>query len=92
MTRRDSKKKDKPLHSEQGREMSSKKARRRNRQKVEEEERRRRKLNPATVFLLGIAAVVLLTALVAWGLGGPSGPGEPPWPGAVWSASHGHWH
>ncbi len=72
--------------------MSSKKARRRNRRKVVEEERSRRKLNPVTVFLLGIAAAILIAALVAWGLGGPSGPGDPPRPGAVWSAEHGHWH
>jgi len=51
---------------------------------VEEEERHRSsKLNPTTVFLLGIAAAILLMALVAWGLGGPSGRGEPPSPDAV---------
>lgn len=72
--------------------MSSKKARRRNRREVEEEERHSSKLNPTTVFLLGIAAAILITALLAWGLGGTSGPGEPPSPDAVWSVSHGHWH
>ncbi len=72
--------------------MSSKKARRRSRRKVEEEERSHSRLNPATVFILGIAAAIVLTVLVAWGLRGSPGPGDPPRPGAVWSAEHGHWH
>ena len=72
--------------------MSSKKARRRDRRKAEDEERGRRKVDPVTVFIVGIAAAIVLTVLVTWVLGGPSGPGDPPWPGATWSASHGHWH
>ena len=71
--------------------MSSKKARRRERRKQEEEEGRRSGLNPVTVFIVSIAlAILLMTAGVM--LFGGSGPGEPPWPGAVWSSSHGHWH
>lgn len=72
--------------------MSSKKARRRDRRKAEEEERRQGKRNPVTVFILGIGVTILLAALVMWVLGGGSGPGDPPWPGATWSPSHGHWH
>jgi hypothetical protein len=71
--------------------MSSKKQLRRKRQK-EEEERPRGKVNPAVLFIVGIATVVLaLVAGVAL-FGGASGPGEPPWPGAVWSPAHDHWH
>lgn len=72
--------------------MSSKKARRRKRRKKEKEERRGTKLNPAIVFMLGIAVAIVLTVVWVWVFGDPSGPGEPPWPGAVWSPSHGHWH
>lgn len=70
--------------------MSSKKQLRRKRQKEEEE--RPRGINPAILFIVGIAAVVLaLVAGVAL-FGGESGPGDPPWPGAVWSSAHDHWH
>lgn len=68
--------------------MSSKKARRK---KLEEEtqDRSRRRLSPATLFILGIGLAVLLTVVgsVIFGDGD-----EPPFPGAVWSAQHGHWH
>lgn len=71
--------------------MSSKKQRRKQRQQ-EEEERPRRKANPAVLFIVGIGAVVvlMLVGVLVFGEGG--GPGEPPWPGAVWSSAHGHWH
>lgn len=72
--------------------MSSKKARRRKRRKKEEEERRRSNLSPVTLFILAIGVAIVLTAVGAWLFGDPLGPGEPPWPGAVWSPSHGHWH
>lgn len=72
--------------------MSSKKDLRRKRREQELEEKKARgSLNPAWKFIIGIA---LTLALIAGGymvLGG-GGPGEPPWPGAVWSAAHGHWH
>ena len=71
--------------------MSSKKARRRKRQE-HKQDRRRSRLSPATVFILGIAMAVLLTVVGAVVFGDRSGRGEPPWPGAVWSAAHGHWH
>ena len=72
--------------------MSSKKARRRKRRKREEEERRQSKRNPVTIFMLSIAVAIVLTAVVMWVFGDAAGAGEPPWPGAVWSSSHGHWH
>jgi len=71
--------------------MSSKKQLRRKRQK-EKEERPRGKVNPAVLFIVGIAAVVLALVVGVALFGGESGPGEPPWPGAVWSPAHNHWH
>lgn len=71
--------------------MSSKKERRRKRQE-REQEHARRKLNPAAVFIVGIGLAILLTVIGAMVLGDRSGPGEPPWAGAVWSPEHGHWH
>lgn len=70
--------------------MSSKKQLRRKRQK-EQEEGPRNKTNPAVLFILGIGAVVLLMVVGVY-LFGDAGPGDPPWPGAVWSSAHGHWH
>jgi len=73
--------------------MSSKKARRKKRQQQEEDrDRSRRSLGPVTLFLLGIGVAVLLTAVASVVLVDRSGRGDPPWPGAVWSAAHGHWH
>ena len=71
--------------------MSSKKARRRARRKQEREERRS-KLNPVTLMVLGMGLAILLTVVGALVFGTGAGQGEPPWPGAVWSPSHGHWH
>ncbi len=73
--------------------MSSKKARRRERQRQEQEQSSRRgKPSPVTLFILGIGAAVLIT-IAAWlAFGDRSGRGAPPWPGAVWSQAHGHWH
>lgn len=72
--------------------MSSKKARRRKRQANQEKEGGRGKLNSANIFILvmGLALVVIIVGAVV--LGGSGATGDPPWPGAVWSASHGHWH
>ena len=70
--------------------MSSKKARRRERQaKQEEESRRRGKPSPVMLFILGISFVLIVTAVAAIFF---VDRGEPPWPGAVWSEAHGHWH
>ena len=68
--------------------MSSKKARRR---KLEEQaqDASRTRLSPVTLFILGIGLALLLTVVGSVILGDR---GEPPFPGAVWSAQHGHWH
>ena len=71
--------------------MSSKKARRRQRREKEKEERRSG-LSPVTLFMLGIAAALLIVFAVGVVFGGGSDPGDPPRPGAVWSEAHGHWH
>jgi hypothetical protein len=68
--------------------MSSKKARRR---KLEErtQDRSRRRLSPVTLFILGIGLALLVTVVGSVVLGDRD---EPPFPGAVWSDQHGHWH
>lgn len=71
--------------------MSSKKARRRQRRE-ESKERPRRRFSPVTLFMLGIGAAVILTVVGAVVLGDRSDRGDPPWPGAVWSSAHDHWH
>ena len=71
--------------------MSSKKARRRERQE-QNQDSGRRKLSPVTLFILSIGLAVLVTVFVAVVFGDRSAPGDPPRPGAVWSAAHGHWH
>ncbi|TVR52213.1 MAG: hypothetical protein EA421_14205 [Gemmatimonadales bacterium] len=72
--------------------MSSKKARRKKRQQKEAKEKGRGKLNPAHLFILAMGVVLLFIVVGAVVLGASGAPGDPPWPGAVWSASHGHWH
>lgn len=71
--------------------MSSKSARRRERRKAEQQVKTR-KANPAIVFILVIGGVVLALVVAGLVFGIPGGPGDPPWPGAVWDAGHGHWH
>ena len=71
--------------------MSSKKQLRKRRQE-EEKASPRSKVNPAVLFIAGIAVVVLGLVVGVAVSGGESGPGEPPFPGAVWSPAHGHWH
>jgi Flp pilus assembly protein TadB len=74
--------------------MSSKKSLRKKRQKEEAQEqvRRGRRFSPATLFILAIGVTIVLSVVVAVLLGDGSGLGDPPWPGAVWSSAHGHWH
>ncbi len=72
--------------------MSSKKARRRARQEQEQEQTRKGKLSPVTLFILGIGAALLITVGGAVLLVDRADRGDAPWPGAVWSEAHGHWH
>ncbi len=71
--------------------MSSKKARRR-KQKEQRQDERKRRVNPATLFIVGIGLAVILTVAAAALFTDGSAPEDPPWPGATWSAAHGHWH
>lgn len=71
--------------------MSSKKGRRR-KLREQERDRPRGKLNPAIAFMLSIALAVLLMVVGVVVFGDRDGPGQPPWPGAVWSPAHDHWH
>ena len=70
--------------------MSSKKQLRRARREQAQVAKERR-MDPTIVFIASIAAVVLVLGVVAFFVRG-EGPGAPPWPGAVWSEPHGHWH
>lgn len=73
--------------------MSSKKAHRQQRREAERARTEaRRGMNPALAFALVIAAAIGLTLGGVMLFGDRSGPGDPPWPGAVWSPAHGHWH
>jgi hypothetical protein len=67
--------------------MSSKKTRRRQARARQE---RKPRVNPATLFILFVAAALLALGVAAMVLG--DGRGDPPHPGAVWSPEHGHWH
>lgn len=70
--------------------MSSKKQLRRERRRQERQEKRRTKRNPATVFIVAIALALVAVGVFAFFVKGDRG--EPPFPGAVWSEAHGHWH
>ena len=70
--------------------MSSKKQLRRERQAKQQFEKQKTKVNPVWMFLLSIAAVVVVSGVVFFFFGPDRGP--PPWPGAVWSPDHNHWH
>jgi hypothetical protein len=68
--------------------MSSKKQLRRKRQQ-QKAAQRRKGINPATVFIVVTVAVLVIVGIVA-SMRGPDP--RAPWPGAVWSEEHGHWH
>lgn len=73
--------------------MSSKKDLRRKRREQEQEQKQaRRKLNPALMFIVGITLTLGLVVGAYLMFGERGGSGDPPWPGAVWSSAHGHWH
>ena len=67
--------------------MSSKKQLRRERQQQKVTTKAR--LSPVSIFLLSIAALLLVVGVLGSLFGSNR---EPPWPGAMWSESHGHWH
>lgn len=71
--------------------MSSKKQLRRKRKQEKAEAARTKGVNPATAFIVIVLVAFVIVGLVAVLRGGPD-VGPPPWPGAVWSAEHGHWH
>ena len=68
--------------------MSSKKQLRRERQQQKHTTPKPR-FSPVSIFLLSIAALVLVVSVLGSLLGSNR---EPPWPGAMWSEAHGHWH
>ena len=70
--------------------MSSKKQIRRARQEKAQAEKKQTRFNPVWMFLLSIAALVVVVSVGAFFFREDHGP--PPWPGAVWSSQHGHWH
>jgi hypothetical protein len=70
--------------------MSSKKQIRRQQRERSEEVKKRSRLNPATLFIFGVVAAVLVMGVFAFFF--QSDANRPPWPGAVWSPQHNHWH
>lgn len=71
--------------------MSTKKQLRLERQKKRQDEvaKTRSSLRGVLIFILSITAI--LVGIVLYGTFLGDNP-EPPWPGATWSAAHGHWH
>ena len=70
--------------------MSSKKALRRERvERQEAESRRRGRPGPVALFIIAVGVALVGTVAVAFFVGDRP---EPPYPGAVWSEAHGHWH
>ena len=70
--------------------MSSKKQLRQARRRKEREEKGKTRRNPAVLFI-GVIVVALL-AVGVFGFFFRGDRGQPPFPGAVWSEAHGHWH
>ena len=69
--------------------MSTKKQLRRERQKKKQEEVAKTRKSPVWIFILSIAAILVAIGVYGSFFGESR---EPPWPGATWSAAHGHWH
>ena len=69
--------------------MSSKKQRRQERRRQEREGGASSR-NPVTMFIIAIGVALIVVTAIA--LVVRESPGEPPFPGAVWSDAHGHWH
>lgn len=69
---------------------SKKQLRRQRKEQRARQSARKSRINPATAFILVTIALVVIVGFIASWRG--ESPGEPPWPGAVWSADHGHWH
>jgi hypothetical protein len=70
--------------------MSTKKQLRRERQEQDRKREEASKRNPVPTLLLSIAAILLVVGVIGYFLRGDREP--PPWPGAVWSEAHQHWH
>lgn len=70
--------------------MSSKKQLRRVRREHTEEVKQHSKYNPATLFMVAVVGAVIVLGVFAFFF--RSEADAPPWPGAVWSPEHGHWH
>lgn len=70
--------------------MASKKELRRKRRQEKQEKHGRGKMDPATLFIVVVVAAIVALTAVGLFLRRDSEP--PPWPGAVWSPEHGHWH
>jgi hypothetical protein len=69
--------------------MSTKKQLRRERLEQDRKRGEERKRNPVPLFLWSIAVVLLMAGAIGFLVRGNR---EPPWPGAVWSEAHRHWH
>jgi hypothetical protein len=67
--------------------MSTKKQLRRERQRQKGTTKAR--LSPVSIFVLSIVALLLVVGVIGSLVGSNR---EPPWPGAIWSEAHGHYH
>jgi hypothetical protein len=68
--------------------MSTKKQLQRERQRQKGTTKAR--LSPVSIFVLSIVALLLVVGVIGSLVGSDLPP--PPWPGAIWSETHGHYH